>query len=261
MTHPAKILRKKQKEEIASLKQENNVLRERIGNSHSILKSTMHEVRQFSSVISDSSFRLVKTNNNAKTIEDLANTIHYTSGMLSARLGFTDIEINPEVIEGQVDLRMGMYKKFDKARYLLMQLANEKKSKIIFNGTSRLEIDAIQAFEMVPFVILHNAVKYSPPGYEIAVNFDEPNMQYLEVSVASFGPKVLESELHQLFIREFRGSNSKGTEGEGLGLHLAKRLCEIHDINIKIELGTELGISLEGISYQKFIATLTFNKY
>lgn len=245
--------------EIKKLKEEKDYLKENNEKLSGIMTSTMHEIREFSAVITNKCFSLTNQNDLKKGHKDLVDNIFFMSGMLSARLNFTEIEINPRTINNQVSLLSGIYKKFDKTRYLLAHLANERNTKFEFDGTSHMEMKLKQSFEMVPFVILQNAVKYTPPGYTIDVKFEEKYEDMLEVSISSYGPPVEENELSHLFERGFRGQNALDFSGQGLGMHLAKRICDLHAISLSVEQGEWLPIEIGGKKHRQFIVKLVFD--
>jgi len=172
----------------------------------------MHEVRRFSGELcsySEELNKIVSKNDPVDRINNLGETIFHTSGMLSARLGFTDIELNPLTIQKQIRLRSGIYRKFEKSQRILSQKAKYRNIKIIFEGTSYFEIDAIQAFELVPFVILDNSIKYSPDEQPVYVRFEDKGNNNLIVTISSLGPTIELNEKDRLFDRGFRGINAK----------------------------------------------------
>lgn len=220
----------------------------------SALNGMMHEVRRFSSELSDYAEGISKlTNNQTGRIKELSDTIFFTSGMLASRLAFTDIELNPAAIRLQFKTRTGIYKKFDKARHILMNRAKSKQINILFKGNSIKEFDAIEAFELVPFVILDNAIKYSPASRDINVLFNEQPRE-LEVVVSSCGPKVDSDELPNIFKKGVRGRNGAlaASAGDGLGLYLAKTLCDLTSTNITANSNQHVEFQLGGIGYSDF---------
>ncbi|WP_432777583.1 ATP-binding protein [Pseudomonas fortuita] len=239
---------------IEDLKIENHRLR-------SMLESTLHEAREFSALITDRAHALSTDDTLPPKPKEHAETLFHASGMLSARLNYTDIEINPGITELQVRYGAGIYKKFHKARYLLQAHASRKNSRINLLGESRMEIPALSVFDMLPFVLLQNAVKYSPPGYHINVEFDETNNSSLFIKLSSYGPIVEDQEIPHLFEREFRGRHSKDIEGQGLGLHLAKKVCDLHHAQLSIETGDVLQTTISRRQYQKFIVCLQFTRH
>jgi signal transduction histidine kinase len=251
-----KIIKKNNKisNELGNLKLECERLKNNNEALGSALNGMMHEVRRFSSELSDYAEKISKltTGDNGR-IKELSDTIYFTSGMLASRLAFTDIELNPSAIRLQNPTRTGIYKKFDKARHILMNRAKSKQIHIILKGKSVKEFDAIEAFELVPFVILDNAVKYSPAGREINVLFKELPRE-LEVVVSSCGPKVDSDELPNIFKKGVRGRNGAlaASAGDGLGLYLAKTLCDLTSTNISATSNQHVDFQLGGIGYSDF---------
>lgn len=114
-----------------------------------------------------------------------------------------------------------------------------KKKKIDFN-TSAIPQTAIRGDEVAlteaVFVILDNAVKYSPD--KKAVNIDVSHKKKrVTISVTDQGPGIKPDELTHIFERFYRADSarSKSTvEGYGIGLALAKHIVESHDGTIAV---------------------------
>lgn len=84
--------------------------------------------------------------------------------------------------------------------------------------------------------LLINCITYGDnPRAEIIINGANPNE--LIVSVSNTGPVVGKEEQKKLFKHSFRGSNSEGKVGFGLGLVLTKRIIDFYkgEINYRSE--------------------------
>jgi K+-sensing histidine kinase KdpD len=222
-----------------------------------ILEATLHEVRLFSAQVSQFTEQLARKTEGDNGLNDIALSAFYTAGMISARLAYTDIELNPSAILNTRSIRSGIYKKFDKAKKILAPKSKGRKVKVSMTGESRHEIDALPVFELLPFVLLDNAIKYSPDEQEVVVHF-ELDYGRQNVLVSSVGPIVKPLEKERLFDKGFRGSQTKNIEGQGLGLHLAKQICDWHGIDIKFDIGQNSLYDLNGISYASFKVVLKF---
>lgn len=256
----------KQNRKLDALKSKNSELQienEKIKNKadliEDVLISTLHEVRKFSTVLSRFSERLSREAEKHPHFSQTAQTVLYTTGMLASRLAYTDIELNPQARENQTIERAGIYKKFDKSRRILAELANSRQIKIEFIGESHEFIEALPIFELLPFVLLENAIKYSPQEQSVIVEFNSENNK-ITVSIKNIGPLVNENELDLLFRKGFRGSHTKNFQGEGRGLYLAKRVCDFHDINIQAKTGRGNLYQISGIEYAEFLIVLEFLK-
>jgi signal transduction histidine kinase len=82
--------------------------------------------------------------------------------------------------------------------------------------------------------LLDNAVKYTPPGGEVAVTMSqEGNM--VRIAVRDTGCGVPESDLPHIFERFYRCDRSRSEPGIGLGLTLAKAIAVSHGGDIAVE--------------------------
>jgi light-regulated signal transduction histidine kinase (bacteriophytochrome) len=229
-----------------------------------VLMSTMHEVRRFSGELSAFAEDLNRSDRfgfDESKIRNLSETIFFISGMISARLAFMDMELNPTTVGLQQKVSTVIYKKFDKARYVLKMASIAKDVNVRFYGQSYFTLDALQAFELVPFVLLDNAIKYSITGQDVDVSFEEATGgRSLSVRVTSIGPIVEKSEVASLTNRGVRGSNAAQFNGDGIGLYLAKYLCDLHKIRLEIEPGLAVVATLNGIEYASFTVTLLASK-
>lgn len=231
-----------------------------------VLEGTLHEVRRFSSEISAHAEQLNKIlsplPSGPSQTTDLTNTIFFTSGMLAARLAFADLELNPASVENQLRTNAGIYKKCEKARHILSLKARAKNVAIRFQGTSFFSADLLQAFELVPFVLFENAIKYSPRNEEVLVSFTEPQVGLLTVKISSLGPQAKPDEIPNLTRRGVRSMSAVKSKipGDGLGLFLVDFLCGLHDIRLQIESKSEIRYSLDGIPYSEFCVTLDFER-
>jgi ATP-binding region ATPase domain protein len=195
-----------------------------------------------------------------RRISDLSNTIFHTASIISSRIIYSEMEMNPDILDEQEKFTSVIYKKFDKARRVLSKEAESKKIKIKFEGNSNYAIKAINAFDCVPFIILDNAIKYSPKNQSVEINFNE-SQNDLEVIVSSMGPSVSKNNISHLCERGFRDPNTKNVSGQGLGLYIAKNLCDLHNIKLEVESDSSRGnANIDNIQYCFFVVKLKLIK-
>ncbi len=252
-------------QKIKSLESEKAKLKDENLRVTQALNGTLHEIRRFSAEISNNAELLNRDldNHDYRNTDELSKTVLYTAGLISSRLALTDLELNPRAIAFQSKVSSGVYKKFEKASHILKQRAKSKQINISFTNKSFMEIDTLPSFELVPFIILENAIKYSPNNQTIEVKFEEaPNMRNLALRVNSIGPIVSSNENHLLFDRGFRGVNAQKLSigGEGLGLFLVKFLCDLHNIDVKITSDQAAIYTLANVPYSNFSINLNFSK-
>jgi signal transduction histidine kinase len=230
-----------------------------------ILEELKHDIGRFANLVltaSENLNHLIVNDFKKDMVEEAASTILHTTSMISPRIIYSDMELSNGQMQSGAKLNSGVYKKFDKSKRILRRLAGQRSVKINFHNPSQHTIQALNSFDMVPFIILENAVKYSPTGGEVNVTFDENNkgssMSKLEVTISSIGPYLDSTEIGKITQRGFRSKSSKvrSTSGQGLGLYIAENICLFHEIKISFESNYQLDI--DNIKYGTFTAKLNF---
>ena len=82
--------------------------------------------------------------------------------------------------------------------------------------------------------LLSNAVKYSPEGARIEVAASQDQAQIV-VSIEDHGIGIPEGERERVFERYYRGSNTSGIGGSGVGLSLVGSIVDLHKGSISLE--------------------------
>lgn len=88
--------------------------------------------------------------------------------------------------------------------------------------------------------LLSNAVKYSPLETSIAVRVTL-NADRVKCAVSNQGSIDWPSEREALFERYYRGSNSEGRPGIGIGLYMARALARMQGGDLRLEPGNKAG--------------------
>ena len=82
--------------------------------------------------------------------------------------------------------------------------------------------------------LLSNAVKYSPHGGLIKLRAQLERDQVL-ITVEDQGLGISERDKRRIFERYYRGSNTAGIGGTGVGLHLVKLMVDLHHGAIEVD--------------------------
>jgi PAS domain S-box-containing protein len=103
-----------------------------------------------------------------------------------------------------------------------------------FNGESRIQGDH-DKLEQVVANLLHNAIKYTPPGGRITIAIQQEG-PFLKTSILDTGVGISPEQQSKLFERFYRIEQepSATTNGTGLGLYIAKNLIEMHGGAIRV---------------------------
>jgi signal transduction histidine kinase/ligand-binding sensor domain-containing protein/DNA-binding response OmpR family regulator len=130
---------------------------------------------------------------------------------------------------------------------LFEDLANQKNIQLFFkSGVKELFIDLdADKIEKIINNIISNAIKYTPENGTVIVyvnlqmNDDKRNWE-LSISISDTGEGIAKENLEQIFDRFYTSNGSTDhTIGTGIGLHLTRRLVELHGGRIEVE--SELG--------------------
>ena len=108
------------------------------------------------------------------------------------------------------------------------------------SGPECLVLGSTNRLQQVIYNLMTNAVKFSPPGGEIALKLKLQNNDYL-VEVIDQGPGISPEDQAHIFERRFQVKNSAEhyRGGYGLGLNIAFGLIELHggEMGVESELG------------------------
>ena len=99
-----------------------------------------------------------------------------------------------------------------------------------------------RAFAEVIYVLVENAVKYSPPGSLIRVAAERGSGKMVQLVVEDQGPGIpveLRERVFDKFFRAMRDGDHGSPSGTGMGLAIAHGIVEAHGGRIGIEDGPE----------------------
>jgi signal transduction histidine kinase len=98
--------------------------------------------------------------------------------------------------------------------------------------------------------IIYNAIRYNHPAGHVAVLLDRMGAGGFVIRVLDDGPGIPDSELARLVERHFRGNEarSRAPGGQGIGLHIAYRVSELHGWRLSLSRSEYGGleVTLEG---------------
>jgi light-regulated signal transduction histidine kinase (bacteriophytochrome) len=146
---------------------------------------------------------------------------------------FLRIELNPDGIEYAPKGQYNMHGMFFRALHHFFFKINKKSIETSLTAEPGFTVEAYPSVQILPLIIIENAVKYSLKGGTIAIILDQPGRK---VTVESQGPKIEQSELAEVFKKGVRGRNAalSGEGGQGLGLYIAKKICEAHGFDLSV---------------------------
>lgn len=162
--------------------------------------------------------------------------LHQSVSLLTEQLNLVDILSNPDSVTYGNKSTCDIYQFFHKMVRLFQPRAWDRNIKIRFEGNIYENIKIFNSFQLVPLVLLDNAVKYGDPGSTIKIEYSL-RADGLYVDFLSKGKVIPEDEVELVFSRRFRGCNvtAQSSEGSGLGLYIAKNVVAAHGFDISYE--------------------------
>lgn len=101
--------------------------------------------------------------------------------------------------------------------------------------------------------LIDNAIKFSEPGSPLLISLKKKDTQ-LQVVIEDRGPGIPPGELENIFIKFYKGDQSRHSEGNGLGLSIVKQIVELHKGSIEVSStpgkGTAFTVTLHQIENQ-----------
>ncbi len=90
--------------------------------------------------------------------------------------------------------------------------------------------------------LFDNAYKFSPKGGQLRLRLTlDPSPAAALMTLEDQGPGIAEIERKRVFQRFYRGKQTAGTKGNGLGLSFVSAVCAAHQATIKMERSVTLG--------------------
>lgn len=233
-----------------------------------LLDDTIHEIRKINNQIKSYTYSLsyafdsvnLSDEKQSSHIGNTLLTLSANASLLSIRMDSYDMMMNPSAMIKEMNALIGVYGKVEKVYKCLYSTRVDKDININLEGKSNMRFQLKSTIEIAFFIILENAIKYSPKGEEITVSFIEKKPQLIVV-FKNFGIVPSDSEMQRLTERGYRGSEivrANKIKGSGLGLYLLNQICVANNVVYDIRKGKETKI-IGGQEYKPFIVTLVFS--
>ncbi len=129
---------------------------------------------------------------------------------------------------------------------LLEQKWAEKNITISLNSDEHIISGNEETLRQLWINIIDNAIKYSPENSEISIDI-EKNKGKLVFTFTDHGCGMNEETVKHAFERFYQGDMAHKATGNGIGLPVAKRICELHGGSIRIKSTSEAGTVFEVI--------------
>ena len=222
-----------------------------------LINDILHDVRKYNQQLKIKNEKIFRASQEKKSLakfNDLSKGISVLSWYLTLRLNNYDFVYNEELMKADVPSSYNLYGIIYKVKHCIKEKADEKSIDIIMEANRQCrDIEAYDCIELLPFLLVDNAIKYSPNNEIININIEEKAKQQY-VQIKSLGPAVSDNELLQLFNQGYRGEGAKQvtTDGMGIGLYTAKCICDLNGIQISINSSKNVKKTINKVRYSEF---------
>lgn len=211
-------------------------------NQAKFIQDASHELRTPISIISSKLERMLKHPNSTisdevETIADAMSEIRRSKKMISDLLSLTKEEAITKLNITEVNI-----KNFIKdicVDYVDIADIQEKRFDIGFNLKNETIFTDENKLRQLLLIFIDNAFKYTKENDFIAININQKDNVYTEISIIDSGVGIKQEDIPYIFDRFFRSENvrDKDIDGSGIGLSIAKMIA--------INLGAEISVKCE----------------
>lgn len=211
-------------------------------NQAKFIQDASHELRTPISIISSKLERMLKHPNSTisdevETIADAMSEIRRSKKMISDLLSLTKEEAITKLNITEVNI-----KNFIKdicVDYVDIADIQEKRFEMNFNLKNETIFTDENKLRQLLLIFIDNAFKYTKENDFIAININQKDNVYTEISIIDSGVGIKQEDIPYIFDRFFRSENvrDKDIDGSGIGLSIAKMIA--------INLGVEISVKCE----------------
>lgn len=196
----------------------------------------VHDLRQLSTSIhhtTEEAFRYL-SEDRPDIVNSRLQSIMAMQQMLSIRTDLLDYSGNAHHYTEAREV--AVYRKVDKVVKSFAAYAATKGISLHKAGSSIKKSAGPDVLEIVPYVLLDNAIKYSPKGNDIDIKIHDA-ADTVRFSVKSAGPIITPEERKSIFEKGVRGDAARrsGIRGSGAGLFVAKQVVDQFGGKISVE--------------------------
>lgn len=229
-----------------------NQLRTIIGNNEEleyrqrILRLTIHDLKNMAKHFMDLTERVKKDADLSQKIEQNDELFSAIEGysLIQYRLDYHDQLLNNEEIYGNEKRNINFHKMIMKLSKLMQYRGYKKDVSIEFHGYTNNKFCCNRDMYLASFIFIENAIKYAEQFSVINIYFNDIGKNETEVRIINICKTISIPEMKKIYNDGFRGEQAQATsKGSGLGLGLAKKICE--------RSGVELMTKFNSITFSK----------
>jgi len=236
MKHEIFMATEEQRKLNSELRKANQQLKQRDEIKTNFLATVSHELRTPLTTIKGGVDYLLKTaedKEQKRFLNILERNIRQLIKMVNNLIDLARVELNR--IELEIE-EVNLKELLDEVILLFDGLAKEKRLSVRCEGLSDIILPLdYRRINQVFINLLHNAVKFSPPGGEIKISI-KVDEKTVHIAISDRGCGIAPENISSIFVRyRSRDKRKQKGEGSGLGLAIAQGLIRAHGGWIEVQ--------------------------
>ncbi len=228
--------------DVTRLRRLEQVRRDFVANVSHEIRTPLTSIKGFVEALNDGAIKDKKT---AKRFVDIilrqTNRLNLIIGDL---LDLATLEENEERSEIQFE-EANLFDLIKDALHICKPHAKEKKIKIDVNCPGEISCFMnTSLIEQALVNLIENAIKYSPAGTNINVNYSKDNRYHI-IEVKDQGIGISQDHINRIFERFYRVDKARSRKmgGTGLGLAIVKHIAKVHGGEVTVDSEENKGTS------------------
>ncbi len=205
------------------------------------LSDASHELKTPIAVISANA-DVIKASDDSEWVNNIKSQTDRMKTLVTDLLTLSAIDENRTI---KKKTKFNLSEEIIKSTLYFDALAFEKGKRIITDVDANIFVNGdADSIRKITEILIDNSIKYATKGTDIIVSLKVVSHKYV-LSVYNKGCNVPKEEKKKIFERFYRGEKSRSRElgGSGLGLSIAKSLCDLN--KWKISVDCEMGDFME----------------
>lgn len=194
-----------------------------------ILRLTIHDLKNATKHFMDLTESVKQDMDLSKKIEENEELFSAIEGysLIKYRLDYHDQLMNSGVIYESEKGQINFHKMVMKLSKLMQYRGRKKDVSIEFHGHTNNRFLCSRDMYLASFIFVENAIKYAEQFSTINISFNDINDDKTEVKIVNTCKNISADEMGKIYNDGFRGGQAQVTsKGSGLGLGLAKKICD-----------------------------------
>lgn len=203
-----------------------------------ILRLTIHDLKNATKHFMDLADSVKQDESLSKKIEqddELFSAIEGYS-LIQYRLDYHDGLLNSGITQRIEKRHINFHKMIMKLSKLMKYRGSKKDVDIEFHGYTNNYFSCNRDMYLASFIFIENAIKYAEQYSKINIRFRDDRKELTYVEIENECRHISADEMNYIYNDGFRGEQAQcRSKGSGLGLGLAKKICERSGVELKTE--------------------------